>query len=112
MSSRKTDPKALLREEILLSVCKDLDEATFLIFFDVTFLPKGELGKWIEESADIRKFDAVMESPRWQKRFPEVSDATITKVLALYQKSINQSEKKDKYISSKIAHTLEKIELL
>jgi len=95
-------------EEILTTLGENLPEDHFCIFHSVD---KKEvvLIQWLEKYADVRSINTLWSKEAWEKRFPDLEEKVIEKVISLYKESEWEKEDADKnvFIGHMIAHSLE-----
>lgn len=100
-------------EEKIIALCESAGEDHFFIFTQLLFdEKKWTLIPWLEKNGDVRKYDTVWSADTWGKRFWDLDEKIIQKVLTAYKEAENTKEETSNSISDAIGSSLEKLTLL
>lgn len=100
-------------EEKIIALCESAGEDHFFIFSSLLFdEKKWTLIPWLEKNGDVRKYDTIWSADTWNRRFSELEEKTISKVLAAYKEAESTKEETSTTISDAIGSSLEKLSLL
>ncbi len=100
-------------EDILINLCESIGEDHFMIFSGLFFDPsKWVLIPWLIAHADTRSSNTIWDTSVWEKRFRELDQRVIQKVLGAYKEAEVGKEQPSTMISESIGWSLEKLTLL
>ena len=100
-------------EEKILTLLQHLGDDHFVIFSNLLFeSDKWILIPWLMIHADVREFWGLWENENWEKRFPELEEKIIKKVLRTYREGESEKEEISSTLADAIGGSLEKLSLI
>ena len=113
----KTKKKWADIESSLIEVCENAGDDTFIILSQIDLSAKSPLRKWLEENADVRKFENIWDIPSWKMRFPSLEESDIRVVIEKYRSSLTvleiyEKDAREKTLSYALSESLEKLSLI
>lgn len=107
----KSAKKKSEAENILLWICENANDDTFIIFSGVEFDTKSSLHLWLSENADNRLYNDIWDRVTWGKRYPHLAEEDIQSILQSYKRAVSE-ETNESEVSSLIGQSFEKLSLI
>ena len=100
-------------EANIIKLIEHLGEDHFVIFSNLLFeSEKWILIPWLNLHADVRAFRNLWDAETWEKRFPELDEKVVQKVLRAYREAESEKEETSTTLSDAIGGSFQKLTLI